>query len=48
MRDRFRVYKEHCCQGCLERYLESTILVFGKTLELKTTDNKIIALSTKK
>jgi hypothetical protein len=29
------------------KYLKSTIPIFGKTLELETADNKIIALSTK-
>jgi hypothetical protein len=29
------------------KYLKCTILVFGKTLELETADNEIIALSTK-
>jgi hypothetical protein len=29
------------------KYLKSTILVFGKTLELETVDDEIIDLSTK-
>jgi hypothetical protein len=44
----FEVYKEPHCQGCLmESIWKGIILVFGKTLELETADNKIITLNTK-
>jgi hypothetical protein len=44
----FRVYKEPRCQGLLtESTYKGDILVFGKTLELETVDNEIIALGTK-